>query len=245
MLIQETKDYNLFHNIDCNRGLHEGNLKKIQKSISQTNLLKSKPILIDEKFRVIDGKHRLEVAKRMGIPVFYQMHEGIKIDDIIKLNNAVKAWSIGDYLNFYSKNGYIHYAELSRFIEKYSVDVNVALHLLNANRNSGFYKDFKEGLYQFPDQGEFMNVELRKIMIDETIEFIKKKTSGNKTYLGRVTFYCALVSFFGKENFDYEIFSKKLQYRLDLIHPCSRKEEYIKILTNVYNWKNHAPLIKQ
>lgn len=242
MQIQETKDYEVFKNFVCNRKLHEGNLKKLQKSISEDNLLKSRPILIDEDFKVIDGKHRLEVARRMGIPIWYQIHECSKPEDIIKLNNAVKSWGISDYLNFYSKNNHINYLELDKFIEKNKIDVNIALHLLNPQRDTGFYKNFKEGNYQFPDNSEYLEVITRKNMVDETIEYIKKKTSGNKIYLDRVTFYCALVAFFSKEHFQYDVFTKKLQYKLDFMRPCSKKEEYLKILKDIYNWKNHTPI---
>lgn len=244
MLLQETQDYDVFKQYDCNRQLHEGNLKKLQKSIARANRLKSRPILIDEEFRVIDGKHRLEVARRMGIPVWYQVHEGGQSEDIILLNNAVKSWSIPDYLNYYSKKEYPNYVELSKFIEKNKVDVNVALHLLNADRSTGFYKEFKEGLYEFPDNSQYLDIEIRKSRIEETIEFIRKKTSGNKTYLERVTFYCALVTFFSSNQFNYEVFMKKLQYKLDLMRPCSKKEDYLKMLTDIYNWKNHSPLEK-
>ncbi len=243
MQLQETKDYEVFKHFECNRNLHEGNLKKLQKSITEANMLKSKPILIDNQFRVIDGKHRLEVAKRLGIPIWYQVHENFEISDIIKLNNAVKSWGIPDYLNFYSKNNYENYVQLNSFIEKNKVDVNIALHMLNPNRDTGFYKSFKDGLYQFPDQSEYMTVVLRKQMIDDTVEYIKKKTSGNKIYLDRVTFYCALVTFFCNENFNYDVFMKKLQFKLDLMRPCSKKEDYLKILKNIYNWKNHSPMI--
>ncbi len=242
MLLQETKDYDVFKNIDYNRDLKEGNLKKLQKSITIANRLKSKPILIDEDFRVIDGKHRLEVARRMGIPIWYQIHEGGEPDDIILFNNAVKSWSIPDHLNYYSKRGFEQYVELDKFIKKNKVDVNVALHLLNADRSTGFYRDFKDGLYEFPENNKFLEIEIRKSRIDETIEFIRRKSSGNKIYLERVTFYCALVTFFNTPSFDYEVFMKKLQYKLDFMRPCSKKEEYLKVFKDIYNWKNHSPI---
>lgn len=244
MLIQETKDYEVFQHFDWNRQIHEGNIKKLMQSISQHNMLKSKPILIDEEFRVLDGKHRLESARRLQVPIWYQVHEKMEENDIIRLNNAVKSWSIPDYLNFYSKKNYPNYMELEKFINNNKLDVNIALHLLNADRSTGFYKEFKDGLYQFPDPEKYILAVNKKSMIDDTIEFIKKKTSGNKIYLERVTFYGALVEFFSNEAFSYEVFNKKLQYKIDLIHPCSKRAEYLKILKDIYNWKNHSPIEK-
>ncbi len=242
MIVQETKDYEVFQNLDWNRKLHEGNLKKLQKSIEENNMLKSRPILIDENFRVIDGKHRLEVAKRLGIPVWYQVHENGSPQDIIRLNNAVKSWSIPDYLNFYCRNGFHHYIELEKFAKSNNLDVNIALNLLNSERSPGFYKAFKEGEYEFPEGEKYLSAMQKKSLIEETIEFIKKKTSGNKIYLERVTFYSALVEFFSNEAFSYEVFNKKIQYKIDLIHPCSKREDYLKILKTIYNWKNNSPV---
>lgn len=243
MLVQETSDYDVFQILNCNRKLHKSNLKKLNISIQQANLLKSRPILIDKEFNVIDGQHRLEVAKQLGIPISYQVHESSDLKDIILLNNNVKSWCISDYLNYYCKvPGYPDYQFLNNFVEENKLDVNIALKILNVSRNTGFYKDFKEGLYTFPNNVEYNNAILKKLMLDETVDFIKKKTSGNKIYLSRVTFYGALVEFFSNKSFSYEVFMKKLQYKIDFMHPCSKKEEYLKVLKDIYNWKNHSPL---
>lgn len=238
MLLQETKKYEMFKNLECNRPLHEGNVKKIQKSIMKKNLLAERPILVDKNYHVIDGKHRLEVARRMGVSIWYQVTDKADVKDMILLNNNLKTWNIPSYLNYYAKEGLEHYVALENFVKKHQIDVNVALHLLNANRDSGFYSEFKEGGYEFPDHEDCLRAIEKKRQIDEIVDFIKKKTSGNKVYLDRVTFYSALVSFVEKENFSYDVFFKKLQYKLSLIRPCSKRGEYLAIFKEIYNWKN-------
>lgn len=242
MTLEQTQDYEVFQHFEWNRGYHEGNIKKIMKSISEHNMLKSRPILVDESFRVLDGKHRLEAARRLQVPVWYQVHENLEETDIIKLNNAVKSWSIRDYLNFYSKKDYKDYVELEKFMNTNSVQIEIAISLLNSNRSEGFFRDFKDGLYKFPNAERYLQAISKKNMVDETIEFIKKTTSGHKSYLGRVTFYNALVEFFNNEGFCYDTFNKKLQYKIDFMHPCSKKEDYIKVFKNIYNWSNRTPI---
>lgn len=241
MQILETREYEMFEKLPCNRQLHEGNIKKIQKSIAEENLLKERPILVDENLCVIDGQHRLEAARRMGISIWYQITEKNNLKNLILYNNNNKSWGIEDYLNFYShQDGYESYKELDKFITKHMIDANIALHILSSDRSTGFYKDFKEGRYQFPEGEKYLEAVKKKEMIDETVAYIKKKTSGNKVYLDRVTFYGALVTFFSSENFFYETFFKKLEYKLDLMRPCSKREEYLRIFKDIYNWKNHS-----
>lgn len=243
MLIGQTLDYDVFRKPKCNRKLDQAILRKLEKSIKEKNLLASKPILVDKFFNVIDGQHRLEAAKKLGIPIPYQVDESCDVYDMVKLNNNQKPWHINDYLNYYCHaEERPEYLKLKEFIEKEKLQLNIALHLLNGTKNKDFFEKFKDGHYVFPNEMQFFSVIDKKRMLEETIEYLKKTTSGNKTYLSRVTFYGALVEFFSMKYFSYDIFIKKLQYKLDLLHPCSRKCEYINIFRTIYNWRNHSPI---
>lgn len=243
MLVGETLDYDVFQKLKCNRKTDPSILKKLEKSIKQKNLLSSKPILVDRYFNVIDGQHRLLTAQKLGIPVSYQVDENCEISDMVKLNNNQKAWNINDYLNYYCEGEEKQeYLKLKDFIDREKIQLNIALHLLNGTKNKDFFERFKTGNYVFPNEMQFFKVIEKKSLIADTIEYLKKTSSGDKTYLSRVTFYSALVEFFGSRTFSYDIFRKKLQYKLEMLHPCSKKGDYINIFKNIYNWKNHSPL---
>lgn len=243
MLTGETIDYEVFQRPKCNRKIDTSVLKKLEKSIKEKNLLASKPIVVDRFFNVIDGQHRLEVAKKLGIPIPYQVDEKCDIYDMVKLNNNQKAWTINDYLNYYCHaEERPEYLKLRDFVERENLQLNIALHLLNGTKNKDFFERFKNGHYVFPNEMQFFRVIEKKSMISDTIDYLKKTSSGSKTYLSRVTFYGALVEFFSMRYFTYDIFRKKLQYKLEMLHPCSKKGDYINIFKNIYNWKNHSPL---
>lgn len=242
MIVEETIDYEVFRKHPSNREIDQHVVKSIENSISMKNLLSLRPILIDKDFFVIDGQHRLEVAKKLGIPIHYQTQEDVSAQDMVLLNNNQKTWTINDYLNFYVNEGYSEYVLLNSYINKDKLKLNITLRLLNGSRTSNFFQKFREGEYIFPSGQEYLEVMQKRALIKETIEFIRKKTSGPKTYLDRVTFYGALVDFFNIKSFVYDIFANKLHYKIDLIHPCTRQADYVKIFKDIYNWKNHSPI---
>lgn len=71
--MKETKDYNIFKKHPNNREIFHANLEKIKRSIQIKNLLEYRPIIVDKKMQVIDGQHRLEAARQLGVPIYYQM----------------------------------------------------------------------------------------------------------------------------------------------------------------------------
>lgn len=242
-VIEETTDYDVFKKHKSNRQLDRNMLSNLESSIKEKNLLALRPILIDKDFFIIDGQHRLEVAKKLGIPVPYQIYDkACNAHDMILLNNNQKTWSLNDYLNFYVNEGYEEYIALKGYIEKDNIKINIAMRLLNGSRTQGFFRNFREGKYQFPKGEDYLEVMQKRDLIRETIEFIRKKTSGPKMYLDKVTFYGALVDFFNVKSFDYSVFMNKLHYKIDLMHPCTRQCDYVKVFKDIYNFKNKSPL---
>lgn len=240
--LDETIDYDVFIKHKSNRKTDEKLVSKLTNAIQSKNLLSTHPILVDKEFHIIDGQHRLEAARRLGLAVSYIIDETAEVKDMITVNTNVKPWTIVDYLNYYVEQGYSEYLLLNEFINSEKLQLNISLQLLNGCRTSGFFKQFKDGKYMFPTKVEFSDVLQKKFLIKEVIAFIKRRTSGPKTYLDRVTFYGALVDFFNIKAFSYEILMKKLLYKIDLIHPCTKQCEYVSIFREIYNWKNQSPI---
>ena len=244
--VEHTKDYDVFKKHRCNRPLDESAVLRLMASIQKCNRLSSKPICVDHEFSIIDGQHRLEAARRLGIPIHYIL-EDFSPDDMLQMNANQKSWLIADYLNYFSadkKNARRHeeYSKLKEFMERERVSVSIAVQILNGDRSSEFFRKFKDGLYQFPTDEEFKEAMEKKDKIKATIDYIKRTTSGPKGYLDKVTFYSAMVDFFNVKSFDYETFKNKLAYKIDLLRPCTRQCDYVRIFKDIYNWKNQRPI---
>lgn len=126
----KTTDYSQFKQIFGNRELNPTNLKLIMRSILEMDLLAQNPIQVNENMEIVDGQHRLEVAKRLSVPVYYVIIEGGNLRDVIRLNAARRLWANKDYLMSYIKLGNQQYVALKEFMEEYQVRLSIAIHLL-------------------------------------------------------------------------------------------------------------------
>jgi len=105
MQIFRTTNYDMFKISERNRLLDRNNLKRIKESISERNLLHINPIIIDTDHVVIDGQHRLQACRELGVHVCYTIadeHEDA-VGAIQQLNSAQKGWKIDDYLRYYKE----------------------------------------------------------------------------------------------------------------------------------------------
>ena len=99
--ILTTNNYELFKSIDGNRNVNELHLSRLKKSIQKKYLFTF--ILVNEKHHIIDGQHRFEVIKELGLPLNYVVCKGYGINEVHQLNENSKNWNADDYLDGYCK----------------------------------------------------------------------------------------------------------------------------------------------
>jgi hypothetical protein len=237
-----TKQYDMFKKHPSNRELDQINLKKLINSMKHRNLLSLRPILVNKDLQVIDGQHRLEAAKTLGLDIYYEENHDVKTQDILILNVNQKPWTVEAYLNYYLQNNHEDYVKLDAFIHKHNLTIKLAIGLMYNSTHGDAYKKFKDGLFKFPDPWRIAEIEIRIEQINKVREFIKVKTIGSKNYLDSVTFAISLIIFFNIASVDYDMFMKKLEYKLDLVRPCMSSPKYIEIFKHIYNWKNQVPI---
>lgn len=122
MTIQQTTDYGRFLLRPENRPIDKGNLAKILNSVRKHNMLAYMPIIVSEDNYVIDGQHRLQVAKKLETPIYYLVIKGADLQTIILLNTAMKRWTYADYLHAYVVLKNQHYIALDAFEKRYRKD---------------------------------------------------------------------------------------------------------------------------
>lgn len=238
-MIQSTKNYERFKKLSCNREtMSEKHLDRLQKSIQTNNLLQYRPILINKNFEVIDGQHRLEIAKRMGIEIFYQIEDDLTVNDIILVNNQ-KPWGNGDYLNFYVKNHYPEYMKLDKFLKDNDLSLKIALLIFIGSGHNGL-NDFREGKFKFKEEYKDTKVE----QCWETVYYIKKMNGGS-TYTMSAKFWKSLNKLMNCEGFDQSIWMKNLERHIHKMHIHNSAEDYFKTMLSIYNWKNNRKLSEE
>ena len=230
--MQKTTNYDMFKFRDDNRSeISQSHVKKLAMSIKMQNLLELKPILVNEDMEVMDGQHRLLAAKQLGVEVYYSVEKKLNASNMVLMNLA-KPWGIGDYLNYYCKNGNKEYIKLDEFTKSNGVSLKVALNLtIGTGREA--HTDFKMGRFQFLCEELSAEIECCKAII----QYIKKM-NGFSLYTDSSRFWKALIKLVKHPNFRMNRWSSNLEKMISRVGPRATTEDYMRMLMEIYNWKN-------
>lgn len=117
--IYVTTDYDMFKILENNRSVETARVIKTMESISNFGWM-TEPILVNERYEVIDGQGRLEALKRLGMPVEFVIDKGVGIKECRALNVYQKNWTTMDYIDSYVADGNDDYIWLKNTINKHS-----------------------------------------------------------------------------------------------------------------------------
>ncbi|TGE08770.1 ParB/RepB/Spo0J family partition protein [Hymenobacter fodinae] len=232
-----TTNYDQFKTITANREVDNTHAHKLAAAIKVRNWLHIKPIDVTKDFEVIDGQHRLEAARLLGVPIYYRITEELKEEDIAILNANNKNWKGADYLNYWTVKGKAPYIELSRFIKHHpKFSLSTAQELVSGN-DSNKHVDFRAGNFQ----GGYY---LRAIEVAEFLEKILQITKfeyGYETRFVRAINHCVLYV----EGFKQEVFLHKIALQPNSVVRCVNHKQYLEMLETLYNYKtNHENRIR-
>lgn len=139
-------DYDLFNILNCNRDINKSHVERIKRLIERNGFLISSFVLVDEFFNILDGQHRFEAQKKLGLPIRTLMIKGLTSKHMKLLNTASKNWSYADAVKYYASLGDKNYITLNKILKDYkSLGVTVVLNLL-FDRRHDIYQDVQDGL---------------------------------------------------------------------------------------------------
>ncbi len=232
----KTNNYEQFKFRTDNRvSINQKHIRDLMESIKSRNLLELRPITVNGDMEVLDGQHRLLAAKALGVEIFYQIEEKLTSGDII-IMNVSKQWGMLDYLNYYTKNGFLEYQRLEAFIKEHNISLKVAQNL-TIGTGKDKKAEFRLGTFVFPE-GDFTTA------IDvcwETIGVIKKQ-NGFSGFTSNARFWQCLVMLANHPDFDHKKWMFNLERLATKLGPRSSNKDYLRMLMDVYNYKNHSKI---
>lgn len=165
------------------------------------------PVIVNEHMVVIDGQHRVEHAKRAGVPIEYIIKQGLGEDDIVRMNTTQRKWSLLNFIESYANQGSEEYVSLLNLINKKYAGATVVIRVSRNSTGAGTNNNevVKSGNFKF-------------VNFEETLNFLKfydkfrKETNTPK----RTNIALALFSLYRIEGFDgTRLIRKVLQKRFD------------------------------
>lgn len=239
--VHSTMDYSKFKILVGNRKPNELHVKRLTNSFKNFYLFS--PILINEKWQIIDGQHRFLAAKELGLPINYIIVEGYGLKEIQILNTNSANWKKEDYLKAYCDLGYSTYLQMRQFMQDYP-DFGIAVSELLLtdtakgvnNRGSvlegrGRVKNFEEGRLTIPDiKTSYDNAE--KVLM------FKPYYDG----FNRSVFVSALIGIFKNENYNHTEMIGKLSNQPSSLTHCTNVTQYKLLIEDIYNYRRREKI---
>lgn len=239
MEVIKTTNYNIFKKYAKNREIDLNLVEIFKLNLAKCNLLQFRPVLVNDKMEVMDGQHRLEACRLLGLPVWYQVKSDMNDNELLILNSVGKPWTMNDYLEFYIKKGNKNYIICKEIMERYRITINFMLNFAE-KKEKVLGKPFREG--------RFVMIKKEKVieifeMYHEIREYlIQKMESQARRFVNNRTFFTAIVSFLTHPGVEKDIFIHKLEMKLGLLRPCTCVLDYLRIFQAIYNFRNTNPI---
>jgi len=225
-----TTNYDAFTSVLGNRPVNPGHVKKLVRSYSlnkNKDLYLSRPVLVNEKYEVIDGQHRIAAFKILGLAVPYVIVADTGVELVREINSAQEDWKLINYIESFIKEGNEHYIELMDFSSKHDLPPLLAARLLGETKwATSVSRMLKSGAFQIKNLPQ----------AEEVVAAISSFRPHTVRQIWRSTLLVEQVKKLISLGIDWERMENKLQTCPDRIVFCDRAGDYLHVLETIYNY---------
>lgn len=221
--IQETNDLSIFKMLPHNRPVVQSHVIRLAGSMSERpHLRPARPVLVNEKYQVIDGQHRLKASELNGQSVFFMEVDGLTIDDARLLNALQRTWGLLDYAYSYASSKVPAYVQFVKNYEARELPPSVILEFMT-NTGSHARANFRLGIME-PIAQDTVAVNLNKLE-QVLAEFPKSATP----YIVSAAFSSILKT----EGYDHNRMIRKIKGSKP--EAQASRVDYVRELERIYN----------
>lgn len=222
--VYTTKDYFMFSSIEGNRNKNLLHINRLKKSIQNNYLFTV--IIVNENYEIIDGQHRYEVIKELGLPLNYIICKGYGLREVQILNQNMKKWNADDYLTGYCNLGYYDYIAYSEFKKKYNIGHYECMNILAGVSSKNNYLNFTEGKFKIKSLKNSEHLMQNIMMIEPYYNGIR-----------RGEFISTMIQLSQNKNFVFTEFVQKLKLQPTALVDCTTVEGYKLLIEEIYNYR--------
>lgn len=229
--ISKTTNYEMFKGLAYNRPIKKAHVRELKIAIETRNKLSLHPIVVSKNMEVIDGQHRLEAAKELGVPVYYVIDNDESPETIIALNTNNRTWVTDDYLNYYVERGVEDYIKLAYFCKTHQVSIGTALSWLGCSTNL-MIREFKNGRFEYEESEQLQEWLMLK---DKVITILQDNNYRPPSAYKSTAFNRALFEFLTSPLVEPIQFCERLNRYIAHLKLAHGKDGWIKSFIDVYN----------
>lgn len=219
----------------------QNRIKRITESMKKVGFRPTAPLIVTSKMVCVDGQHRLESAKRLGIGVYYMVDPTIKnslksiFEAAVGQNQDQESWGKVDYISGYVTMGNKNYKELKDFMDKYPMysQTECMMFLQNSGTRHCSKIDFAQGKFKTE------NLDWAHTWATNILELEPYFKDG---YTSSVFVRTLLTIIEKTPEFSWSNFIHKVRLRPGMIHRCGDKKSYSTMIEDIYNYRNREKL---
>lgn len=239
-IINKTTDYTIFKRMDGNRGIDQHHLKYLKKAIAEDNQLSIHPIIVNKDYSVIDGQHRLEAAKELGLEIYYIKSDTVSDNHLIQANVNQKSWELANFIECYAeKDKNPEYIKLKELLHATHLQPKALLTLLLGNVSLPILSFIKTGRFRFPTNENPLEI---VDAFQTFMAFTKDRRIKPSGMFTNYNFTRAFRWLYKTTGFDEGILLKKLEMKWFELKPQPSAFLYYELLLSIYNFKNTQKL---
>jgi hypothetical protein len=224
--IEETSEYEVFERLPGNRPIDEAHVLNLMKAMKKKDL--RTPIQINQNFEVIDGQHRLEARRRLGIPVPYFATIGYGLEEVQELNAKQKKWTNDDFVKSFIELGKVDYRTYQWFRHQFKLPHEASVMLLSGESDRSLRGKFKNGDFKVNQLDRAKEVARKFVEIEPFFP----------DYWNHSRFVNAVMVCLKKKNFDFKKFMAKLKANPTILKPQASLDNYLQHIEDVYNYRS-------
>lgn len=228
--IKCSTDYEQFTSSVEQRLMKPNLVAKITASMKKFGFIPTTPIVVDKNNRILDGQHRFQSARNLGIAFYFVVADHMPIDTIREMAKASASWDFGDYVTSHIHQGNDNYIRLRDLKE------------LSGLGWSAFMNGcFTDGKTRRDDiiLGRFSLTERNEADIMDFLgkfDLLKSLFAG----WGNRSFVIACAVCFSHPNYNHDQMKQRLKYQSTMLVRCPNAEAYVKMLETIYNYRSHT-----
>lgn len=222
--IKSTSDYNRFKIFEGNRKLNKAHIRSMTDTLSEKpHLIPLNPILVNNKFEIIDGQHRFEAIKQLGQDVYFVQGGDLDLADVQALNAASKNWTPTDFAKSYRDLGDENYEIYLEFKSAYKLNHDILLAFLSLDKPMTSTL-FKRGLFKVTD-------------FERSEDLCNKHAEVGAFYKGykRRSFALAFQKMWENPQYDHDRMISKMQRLGETLQDYALPNDYLRALEVIYN----------
>jgi hypothetical protein len=243
--VYESRDYSEFKSLLGNREIKNLHLKRLITSFKNDYLIS--PIIVNEKFEIIDGQHRFEAAVSIGAPIYFIIVPNYGLREVQILNKNMEKWKNDDHLNSGCALGNPEYLKFRDFMEKFPAFGISACEAILSNQTSNGVKTItdKDLITPKNKKGKF-NIRLLKEGLIEIPDYEKSLQSAEKIMMlkpyyngyNRSIFVKTMIGLFKHPNYSHAQLLERLNANPTALQHCVTITKYQLLIEEIYNYKS-------